>query len=41
MSVLERVREVESSRSGPMPAALDLREARERLKRALVERVGL
>ena len=41
MSVLERVREVESARSAVGPAPADLRHARERLKGALVERMGL
>lgn len=41
MSVLERVREVESARGEGDRAAADLRAARERLKGALVERVGL
>ena len=42
MSVLERVREVESARGAAGSVApADLREVRERLKRALVERIGL
>ena len=43
MSVLERVREIEERRSGaaPLEGARAPREERERLKRALVERLGL
>lgn len=41
MSVLERVREAEAGRGTGEPAAVDLRAARERLKGALVERMGL
>ena len=42
MSVLERVREVESARGAAAEAApSELRSVREKLKRALVERVGL
>ena len=41
MSVLERVREIEAQRGPEERGPADLRETRERLKAALVERVGL
>ena len=41
MSVLERVREVESTRGAAEQAPVSLRLVRERLKGALVERMGL
>ena len=41
MSVLERVREVESSRGAGSASGRDLRLARERLKASLVDRLGL
>ena len=41
MSVLERVREVEAARPAPQASPTRLRSTRERLKRALVERLGL
>ena len=40
MSVLERVREVESTRGAAEQAPISLRLVRERLKGALVERMG-
>lgn len=41
MSVLERVREADARAEAPRAGGEDLREARERLKSALVERLGL
>ena len=41
MSVLERVREADAAIGTPPPGGPDLRAARERLKAALVERLGL